>query len=74
MAHIYPITPEESAQLSAVNDQDAMFVPCWWNEVDGLAVMGEMLDNPAFARHREVFNSWEQRQPLIVPDERPSPF
>jgi hypothetical protein len=74
MALIYPITAEESQQLLAVNEQTAMFVPCWWPEVNGLAVSEEMLEDPAFARHREIFESWEKRQPVEVSDVREAPF
>ena len=54
--NIYLLTEQQSADLQALNTNNAQFVPC--DHGSGLCVGEHDFDDPAFSEHKALLDSW----------------
>lgn len=68
MAHqafVYPLTEEQSVLLTEANTDLIIFAPLWADDLDGVYIEPETLEDPAFINHKAIFDSFDPPVELV---------
>lgn len=67
--NVYPISEWEKDELVKLNNENIMFIPCWYKPF-GLGIELNTLNDDDFILHKQLFDTFEVRnmEEIIIMD------